>query len=152
MKQYVYHHVFIKCSAVRRPSSAVRRQSSAVRRPSSAVRRPSSAVRRPPSAVRRPSSAVRRPSAFYLHPVKIPQKNLCKEKCLEKNLCSHYVREKKFVQANSKVQIVLKKIRAEVKCIKKNSCRDMRLKIILPQKLYTPLPGFLIVRLLLTLY
>ena len=87
MKQYVYHHVFIKCSAVRRPPSAVRRPpsavrrppsavrrpSSAVRRPSSVVRRPSSVVRRPPSAVRRPSSAVRRPSAFYpsafyLHP------------------------------------------------------------------------------------
>jgi hypothetical protein len=50
---------------------------------------------------------------------KFPPKNLCKEKCLEKNLCSHYVREKKFVQANSKVQIVLKKIRAEVKGIKK---------------------------------
>ena len=82
MKQYVYHHVFIKCSAVRRPPSAVRRPSSAVRRPpsavrrppsavrrpSSAVRRPPSVVRRPPSAVRRPPSVVRRPSAFYLHP------------------------------------------------------------------------------------
>ena len=40
MKQYVYHHVFIKCSAVRRPPSAVRRPSSAVRRPPSAVRPP----------------------------------------------------------------------------------------------------------------
>ena len=87
MKQYVYHHVFIKCSAVRRPPSVVRRPSSAVRRPPSAVRRPPSVVRRPPSVVRRPSSAVRRPpsvvrrppsvvrrppsavrSAFYLHP------------------------------------------------------------------------------------
>ena len=54
MKQYVYHHVFIKCSAVRRPPSAVRRPPSAVRRPPSVVRRPSSVVRRPPSAVRRP--------------------------------------------------------------------------------------------------
>ena len=64
-------------------------------------------------------------------------------------MCSHYVREKKFVQANSKVQIVLKKFRAEVKCIKKKSCRDMRLKKkFVPQKCYIPppLPGFLMVR------
>jgi hypothetical protein len=52
--------------------------------------------------------------------LKITQKNSCKEKCLEKNSRSHYVREKKIMQANSKVQIVLKKILAEVKCIKKN--------------------------------
>jgi hypothetical protein len=39
---------------------------------------------------------------------------------LGKKFVQPYVREKKFVQANSKVQIVLKKIRAEVKCIKKN--------------------------------
>jgi hypothetical protein len=36
------------------------------------------------------------------------------------NSRSHYDREKKIVQANSKVQIVLKKILAEVKCITKN--------------------------------
>ena len=68
MKQYVYHHVFIKCSAVRRPPSAVRRPSSAVRRPSSAVCRPPSVVRRPPSVVRRPPSAVRRPSSAVCRP------------------------------------------------------------------------------------
>jgi hypothetical protein len=66
VKQYVYHHVFIKCSAVRRPPSVVRRPPSVVRRPPSAVRRPSSVVRRPPSAVRRPSSAVR-PPFIYTH-------------------------------------------------------------------------------------
>jgi hypothetical protein len=46
--------------------------------------------------------------------MKFPPKNSCKEKCLEKNSRSHYVREKKIVQANSKVQMVLKKILAEV--------------------------------------
>jgi hypothetical protein len=52
--------------------------------------------------------------------VKIPpQKIRAKKNAWKKYSCSHYVREKKFVQANSKVQIVLKKIRAEVKCIKK---------------------------------
>jgi hypothetical protein len=66
VKQYVYHHVFIKCSAVRRPPSVVRRPSSAVRRPPSVVRRPPSVVRRPPSAVRRPPSVVRRPPSVRL--------------------------------------------------------------------------------------
>jgi hypothetical protein len=38
-----------------------------------------------------------------------------------KKICAAITSEKKiFLQANSKVQIVLKKIRAEVKCIKKN--------------------------------
>jgi hypothetical protein len=48
-----------------------------------------------------------------------PKKIRAKKNAWKKNSFSHYVREKKFVQANSKVQIVLKKIRAEVKCIKK---------------------------------
>jgi hypothetical protein len=37
----------------------------------------------------------------------------CKEKCLEKNSRSHCVRERKFMQANSKVQIVFEKISCE---------------------------------------
>ena len=52
--------------------------------------------------------------------VKIPPKKFVQRKMPGKTSCSHYVREKKFVQANSKVQIVLKKILADVKCIKKN--------------------------------
>ena len=46
--------------------------------------------------------------------VKIPKYKIrAKKNAWKKNSCSHYVKEKKFVQANSKVQIVLKK----------NSCR-----------------------------
>ena len=71
MKQYVYHHVFIKCSAVRRPPSVVRRPPSAVRRPPSVVRRPPSVVRRPSSAVRRPPSVVRRPPSAVRRPVRL---------------------------------------------------------------------------------
>ena len=52
--------------------------------------------------------------------MKIPPKKFVKSKMPGKNKRSHYVREKIIVQANSKVQIVLKKIIAEVKCIKKN--------------------------------
>jgi hypothetical protein len=55
---------------------------------------------------------------------------------------------KKFVQANNKVQIVLKKIRAEVKCIKKKSCRYMSQwkKNSCRKNFIPPLPGFLMVR------
>jgi hypothetical protein len=49
-----------------------------------------------------------------------PKNIRAKKNAWKKNSCSHYVREKIFVQANSKVQIVLKKNCAEVKCIKKN--------------------------------
>ena len=60
----------------------------------------------------------------------------------KKNLRCYYIREKNRA---CKVQIVLKKILAEVKCIKK-SCRDMRLKKKLCRKNFiTPLPGFLMV-------
>jgi hypothetical protein len=57
------------------------------------------------------------------------------------------------LQANSKVQIVLKKIRAEVKCIKKNLAEKWDGKKIRAAKiLYPPLPGFLMVRPLEMLY
>jgi hypothetical protein len=69
-----------------------------------------------------------------------PKKIRPKKNVWKKNSCSHYVREKKFVQANSKVQIVLKKIRAEVKCIEKKSCRDMRLKKNSCRKKFIPPP------------
>jgi hypothetical protein len=48
---------------------------------------------------------------------------------------------KKIVQANNKVQIVLKTILADVKCIKKILQRHETEKKIVPQKFYTHPPG-----------
>jgi hypothetical protein len=70
-----------------------------------------------------------------------PKQIRAKKNAWKKNSRSHYVREKKIVQANSKVQIVLKKILAEVKCIKKKSCRDMK-KNRAAKILYSPSRDF----------
>jgi hypothetical protein len=51
--------------------------------------------------------------------VKIPPKKFVQRKMPGKTSCSHYVREKKFVQANSKVQIVLKKFLQRLNALKK---------------------------------
>ena len=54
------------------------------------------------------------------------------------------LRQRKTIRASKQqsTNSLEKLIRAEVKCIKKKSCRDMRLKKkFVPQKFYTPPPG-----------
>ena len=76
--------------------------------------------------------------------MKIPKKNSYKEKCLEKKFVQP-LRQRKKIRASMQTEStnsLEKKIRAEVKSIKKKSCRDMRLKKkFVPQKIYTPPPG-----------
>jgi hypothetical protein len=53
--------------------------------------------------------------------VKIPKNNSCKEKCLEKNSCSHYVRETKIrASKQQSTNSLEKKFLQRLNALKKN--------------------------------